>query len=147
MKRTKPSERFAQIGTRVSPPSCRRFLSLMKRLISLGLVRVFPQGSCEESPGIFSSRNLAKTVQNIDARRANRLFAPPFGVELCTAESCAQLVSRAFFAQAHGFRDDGRRTRTSSWTHFSRSSFSLMAFHLLVSVCCGATVLSVPCAS
>ena len=75
----------------------RKFLSLMRALLRIGLVLPVKTGSTMESAALFFVRKPGKEKSRIivDARRANRRFARPPSVQLSTAETFSKWEAMA----------------------------------------------------
>ena len=71
----------------------RKFLTLVRHLLRLGLVVALPAGSAREHAALFFVKKPGKSKCSVivDARRANRVFAKPPGVSMAIAETFARL--------------------------------------------------------
>ena len=65
----------------------------MRFLMERGLVRALPHGSCHEQLGMFfvEKKGSEKIRLIIEARKVNRLFRAPPGVEMCSAEGLSRV--------------------------------------------------------
>ena len=73
--------------------SRRKYLAVVRRLVSSGLFRLIPADQAKEYVGIFfvTKKGKAKVRLVIDARRSNCHFADPTSIELCTGSMFGQL--------------------------------------------------------